>query len=990
MSARRAILILICVAAWLTAVGVFGQRHVQATLDARIGEESRRGGLLADTIAAEIGREFARLRSLVKILTRSEQIRATIPFVGYQEPHADEAARLRRQAELQSRDDIIEVNRMLTATAEDLGLRRIQLLHRSGEVIASSQWSRGENDIGSVLSGDRLHAAASIVGTAESFHIDAENVPGYRFAASIEIDNDPIGVLVIEQSSHRIARPMIGHRHRIFVTDEKGVAVITREPELLMAAAADAPVHSISQGERLFRYGQREVTALPFRTMAGSGAETLYRGGDGLRHAAITRPFASEPLWVNVYSPLTGYGELRRSALLRVGLIGLIGLLVMLVIERSVAFALATRAKNAQLRAANLQVEEAMEARSRFFARMSHEIRTPMTGILGMLEQLGLSKLNADQSWLLRTVTNSAESLITIINDILDFTKIEAGRLDLEILDVDVTEVMEQVAQSMASVAAEKGVTLWLAVDPGIREPYRSDPTRLRQVLFNFATNAVKFAEGGRVGLSVEKRETDASGNETIRFSVSDTGIGMDAATVDRLFAPFAQADESTTRRFGGTGLGLSICKALAEMMDGVISVDSAPGKGSTFILDLPLEPVAGAPIVAAPQDFFDGRRIFILGGAPDVAAAVLKNLPGAAEAASAPTADLIIALDDAETSGDDKPFLRLVMAPGHGLPSWLHRNAVAAAAADALGLDPEAFRPRLSDDTASRALMSREEALATGKLVLVADDHPVNREVLRRHIESLGYPVDLVEDGEKAWASLGETAYGILLTDLHMPELDGLGLARRIRADEAEHGRARLPVIAVTASILTGEFEQCKQAGADDVMLKPLLRKDLAVLLNRWVGPPGDAATPTRDDDRSETDNAIMKPDAPVDLDAAIPVDLSVLAELVGDDPGMMQFAFTEYLETTPADLSDLAEAAAAQDFPGMRDCAHRLKGACNMIGGLKAGELAYELEKRSFAGDLDGHDNLPNDVADAVGDVLDFARAWLDNRATSGPEGQ
>lgn len=301
----------------------------------------------------------------------------------------------------------------------------------------------------------------------------------------------------------------------------------------------------------------------------------------------------------------------------------------------------------------------------------------------------------------------------------------------------------------------------------------------------------------------------------------------MDAATVERLFAPFAQADESTTRRFGGTGLGLSICKALADMMDGVISVDSAPGAGSTFILDLPLEPIEEMPIMAAPRDFFAGRRILVVGGDPDLGAAVLTNLPGAVAAASAAEADLVVALDDSAPPSEDQAFLRLVMAPGHGLPSWLHRNAAAAAVADALGLDPEAFRPHLAEEATSRALMSREEALATGKLILVADDHPVNREVLKRHIESLGYPVDLVEDGEKAWTRLGETAYGILLTDLHMPELDGL-----------------------------------------------------------------------------------------------------------------------------------------------------------------EAGELAYELEKRSFAGDLGDRDNLPNDVAHAVGAVLDFAREWLDNHARDGAQ--
>jgi signal transduction histidine kinase/CheY-like chemotaxis protein/HPt (histidine-containing phosphotransfer) domain-containing protein len=986
MSARRVIIILACTAIWLLVAGQLGHRHVRQTLDARLGEERRQASLLADTTASEIGREFTRLRSLTKILTRSDQIRATIPFVGFQAPPVDEAARLRRQAELQGRADILEVNEMLAATAEDLGLRRIQLLHRSGEVIASSGWMRGETDIGSVLSGDRLHAAASIAGSADGFHIDAENVPGYRFAASIETDGDVIGVLVVEQSSLRIARPFNGYHHRIFVTDDAGVSVIAKEPDLLMSAARDAPVHSMPAADRLFRYGQREVTALPFQP--GEDGDATYSDASGVLHAATRRQVSGEPLWVNVMSPLAGLDALRRSAVLQVGLIVAVGLLVILVIERSVAFAISTRAKNAELQAANRQVEEAMEARSRFFARMSHEIRTPMTGILGMLEQLGLSKLDTDQSWLLRTVKNSAESLITIINDILDFSKIEAGRLDLEILDTDVTDVLEQVAHSMAPVAAERGVTLYLAVDPSIRFAYRTDPTRLRQILFNFASNAVKFADNGRVGLEVAWC-AGPGGADTIRFAVSDTGIGMDAAAIARLFTPFTQADESTTRRFGGTGLGLSICKALSDMMGGTIVVESEPGKGSTFILELILEPVTDSPITAPPETCFAGHRVFIGDGDDEVAGAVLKALPGAARTGTADTATLTVLLNDAESEAGGGPHLRLVMVPGHGIPSWLHRNGVAAAAADVLGIDAEAFRPRLEIDVKTHDLMPRDTAIEAGMLVLVADDHPVNREVLRRHVESLGYPVDLAEDGEKAWERLCETGYGILLTDLHMPELDGLELTLRIRSNEAERGSRRLPVIAITASILAGEFEQCKQAGADDVLIKPLLRKDLALLLEKWIGPPVAAAPRMAAETGPFTSGETVGEPAMPTGDGD-PVDLGVLAELVGDDPDIQQFALTEFLETTPAELEDLHQAAAEADFSRLGACAHRLKGACNMIGAVKAADRAYELEKRAFSGDLSDQRELPMHVSGEVEGVLAFVRQRLERmRAETGEAG-
>jgi C4-dicarboxylate-specific signal transduction histidine kinase len=340
MSARRRIYILAIVGIWLIAAGALGNRYLELTAQAYVRAETRQAGLLADTIAAEIGREFTRLRSLAKILAQSGRIQAMLLVVGHNEAPGDTAAREQRRVDFTGRIDLIEINEWLANTTHDLNLRGIKLLHPSGEVIASSNAMRGDNDIATVLFDDRMHALASIVGSAESFSIDAENIPVYRFAAAIEAGNDTIGVLVIEKSSLHIARPLSGHQQRIFVTDEFGVALIAREPDLLMTATTGARVHAISQSERLFRYGQGRLGESPFSptrdapVINGSGWATAE-----MTYALVSRPLTGEPLQVNVMTSLHELTALRRTTIVEILFIILVGLLIILLTDLSIAFA---------------------------------------------------------------------------------------------------------------------------------------------------------------------------------------------------------------------------------------------------------------------------------------------------------------------------------------------------------------------------------------------------------------------------------------------------------------------------------------------------------------------------------------------------------------------------------------------------------------------------------------------------------------------------
>ena len=517
-----------------------------------------------------------------------------------------------------------------------------------------------------------------------------------------------------------------------------------------------------------------------------------------------------------------------------------------------------------ELRASEGRAREANEAKSAFLAAMSHEIRTPMIGVTGMVEILAHTRLDAEQRRSLNVIQSSAQSLLQIIGDILDFSKIEAGRLELSLVATDLAKVARGVAANFSGSASSKGLVLACSVDPRLGEAYWTDPLRLRQVLGNFVSNAIKFTERGRIDIAIELQRRDGD-RDLVCFRVSDTGIGVSKEAQARLFQPFMQAEGDTTRRFGGTGLGLAICRRLAELMNGTVTMESEPGRGTTLRLLVPLQP--------APADEVGDEAL----AAPAPAALVPRRLPNVAEA-------------EAEHS-----------------------------------------------------------------LILLVDDHPTNRMVIARQLALAGYASEAVEDGAQGLAAWRSGRYALVLSDVHMPHMDGYQMARAIRTLEAKEGRGgHTPIVALTAATLKGEVERCLDAGMDDYLAKPVAIPVLTATLQRWL-----------------PHTATVAPAPAADLLPQLhrppPFDENVLASLTGGNDADLRALLDDYLASTREDLAGLESARAAGDLPALTRQAHKLKGAARTVGALELAEAGERLETAARAGDWIAVLPLATDVATA-----------------------
>ena len=780
-------------------------------------------------------------------------------------------------------------------------------------------------------------------------------------------------------------------------------AILSNAGEGIFTVDFNGTIRDFNQAaEKIFGYKRSEIIGQSVKTLipepARSRHDELMRRyfkegkaeilGKGLELTAINKNGETLPIWISIvdieieaeYLFVAAVMDLTVLKKTEIELRNHRDRLEEMVVEQT-----------AELLAAKDAAEAANKSKSDFLANMSHEIRTPINGILGIAELLGDTPLNQEQAAYVSIIHSETNTLLDLVSDILDFSKAEAGKIEFEMVSIQVGPMVEELAETLAYQAMEKNLNFKLYINPAIESAVMGDPVRLRQVLMNLASNALKFTDKGEISLNVLLLEEQA-GSMSLRFEVKDTGIGIPAEKQGSIFSSFTQADASITRKFGGTGLGTTISKQLVEAMGGEIGLSSQVGRGSTFWFQVTFAKDSdGSSKFTSAKSFLKGTQVLLVDSMQSDRAILSEYLAfagaGVVEAetgdealriwggqpASQAPFDLVLVSEHIPDMDIDQLLERITDArPNRKTPvimilpivdfgqnkcelhkgvcgyllEPLRRDRLYMEAAKALN---KAWRPPYQVN-GEAVLRGPHHPLAS---ILLVEDYATNQIVAQKHLQSAGYKVDLAENGSKAVEMFKQKAYDLVYMDIQMPVMDGFEAARQIRLLEAERrtgagpaprrAGGHVPIVAMTAHALKGYDEKCRAAGMDGIITKPLKKKKLIQETDYWLGnrPPGP--------------NPRVDPPAPRANDPADPIPLEEVLPEFDRDLDFLLEVILAFVESVRRQVPLISDAAKRADTQFIVDQAHAIKGGAANLKAEGILQTAAQLSRCAKQGDFE-----------------------------------